>query len=125
MISKGISAGDVKEQVDNSKAGYYHVFIPYLSNESTTGSGVTVYKKTVDVTYIDYLMVNYTTDAPIEFDLEVGGVNKIGNSHAGNTNSFNKVDLTSETGDQIIEIILESSQADKGITNLMMYNMES
>jgi hypothetical protein len=107
LITKGLSAGDVKAQCENANFDFFNLNIGNLYTLST--SYVTAYQKTLDFTYIEYLNISFWLKASGHtVRTSIGGTIKSTLTNGGNNQD--KIDCTAITGDQIL--LIEIKDAD-------------
>lgn len=107
LITKGLSAGDVKAQVENANFDFFNLNIGHVYTLST--SYVTLYSKTIDFTYIEYLNISFWMKAAGHtVRTSIGGVVKSTLTNGGNNQE--KIDCTAITGDQVL--LIEIKDAD-------------
>jgi len=127
LISKGLSAGDVKNQVDNSLGGYLQDFIPYYYTD--VNAYETIYKKTVNATYIDYLWFHGEgSSSDLRVLVKGGGATIADYSGVGGLNGheLHTENLTGTTGDYTIEIqAKDNSASGVTLTDICLWSVES
>lgn len=128
MISKGLSAGDVKNQADNSLHDNFRFYNHYWTNGATTGSDVTIFQKTLNFTYIDYLKLSYQCGEAVQIKVDIDGGNEYDNGTtgaAGPYDEYGTIDCTGMTGDLVLEVFIQSAGADRHIKYLSLFESEA
>jgi len=120
--------GDVRNQCDNSLHGNFRFYNHYWSNGATTGTDVTIFEKTLNFDYIDYLKISYECGEAVQIKVDIDGGNEYDNGTtgaAGPYNEYGTIDCTSMTGDLVLEVFIQSAGADRHIKYLSLFESES
>jgi len=108
MITKGISAGDIKAQVINALSEYLCDYIPYY--QTTSGTYETIYKKTIDATYVDTLIFHGVGSSnDLYYKVNGGGAAIVTKEGSANGHTTHSEDLSATTGDYVIEIVVKDN----------------
>jgi len=126
MITKGISAGDIKNQVDHSTAQHFNFTMGQYVTDAAAYE--TIYEITLDLTYVDYLRINFNISANgANVNLKVDGSSEYNPS----TNAgfyAGTYDATSVTGDKTIILEMKDdtgTSTDRTITDICLYASEA
>lgn len=125
MIGQGVTAADVRNQVDNSKSKYFLFAIGRYTSDAATYE--TIYKTTLDFTYIDYLRLNFSINANgaiVQLDID-GSTEQT----SGTTAGFYAytIDCTSKTGDLTLTLKMKDDGGggtNRTINDISLYNSE-